>query len=231
MSDSEVDLSEVSDHELEAEIDGDDEPIQLKVSEKNSDDESSSEEEEEEDEDEDENGDVNSEMKSALKLSGIQVIQDDEEAKLLSIIGGSNDDSDTMFGGVDDYPEDDAFDKINADLKQDYLTTSHPETQIHNYEEIKALAQVKRDENNHIVDDLHKTLPFLTKFEMTRIIAQRAQQINNGHPPFVKLDRPVMDGRLIAMKELEEKRVPFIIRRTLPSGGSEYWNVRDLELI
>ena len=32
-------------------------------------------------------------------------------------------------------------------------------------------------------------------------------------------------------KELEEKKIPFIIRRPLPNGGSEYWNVSDLELL
>jgi hypothetical protein len=29
--------------------------------------------------------------------------------------------------------------------------------------------------------------------------------------------------------ELKQKRIPFIIRRPLPNGGSEYWRVQDLE--
>ena len=35
----------------------------------------------------------------------------------------------------------------------------------------------------------------------------------------------------MAELELAEKRIPFIIRRPLPNGGSEYWNVKDLENI
>ena len=40
-----------------------------------------------------------------------------------------------------------------------------------------------------------------------------------------------MDGYLIAVKELEEKILPFIVRRPMPNGGSEYWKLKDLELI
>jgi hypothetical protein len=31
--------------------------------------------------------------------------------------------------------------------------------------------------------------------------------------------------------ELEQKNIPFIIRRPIPNGGSEYWNIKDLEMI
>ena len=102
---------------------------------------------------------------------------------------------------------------------------------MHNYDEVEALTKVVRDKNNIIVDDLHKTIPFLTKYERTRIIGQRAKQINARSPVFVKVPENVIDGYLIAELELKEKRIPFIIRRPLPNGGSEYWNVKDLENI
>ena len=31
--------------------------------------------------------------------------------------------------------------------------------------------------------------------------------------------------------ELQQKRIPFIIRRPLSNGSCEYWNVKDLENI
>ena len=34
-----------------------------------------------------------------------------------------------------------------------------------------------------------------------------------------------------AEKELQEKRLPFIIMRPLPNGKCEYWNVNDLEYL
>tara|TARA_Y100000591_G_C21846161_1_gene708844 strand:- start:1328 stop:1981 length:654 start_codon:yes stop_codon:yes gene_type:complete len=125
----------------------------------------------------------------------------------------------------------DEFNKFSKELKDEYLVNFHPESKNHNYEEIRALAQVKRNVNNVIVDELHKTIPILTKFEKTRILGQRTMQLNNGHKPFIKVEREIIDNRLIAESELSSKRIPFIIRRTLPNGGAEYWNLRDLEII
>jgi DNA-directed RNA polymerase I, II, and III subunit RPABC2 len=81
------------------------------------------------------------------------------------------------------------------------------------------------------VDNLHKTIPILTKYEKTKILGLRAKQLNNGAVPFVKLSTNIIDGYLIALKELEQKKIPFIIRRPLPNGASEYWHLQDLEII
>jgi DNA-directed RNA polymerase I, II, and III subunit RPABC2 len=69
----------------------------------------------------------------------------------------------------------------------------------------------------------------MTKYEKTRILGQRAKQINDGAMPFIKVPEGVIDGYLIALKELEEKKIPFIIKRTIPGGCVEYWKVSDLE--
>ena len=121
--------------------------------------------------------------------------------------------------------------KFDKDLKKNYLESYHPEAYSHNFEEVKMMANVVRDENNNIIDPLHKTIPFMTKFEKSRILGQRAKQIDSGATPFVKVDKTMIDGYLIALKELEEKKIPFIIKRPLPNGGFEYWNVSDLELV
>ena len=121
--------------------------------------------------------------------------------------------------------------KFNAELNKNYLVDFHPECTSNNYEEIAALSVVIRDKNNNIVDDLHKTMPYLTKYEKSRIIGQRAKQINSGAKTFVKVPENVIDGYLIAEIELMQKRVPFIIRRPIFGGGCEYWCVKDLENI
>ena len=97
------------------------------------------------------------------------------------------------------------------------------------YDELYALSRIVRDKNGIIVDPLHKTTPILTKYEKTRILGQRAKQINSGNEPFISVDRNVLDGYLIAQEELAQKMIPFIIRRPLPNGGSEYWKLSDLE--
>ena len=121
--------------------------------------------------------------------------------------------------------------KFDQEIKRDYVSHHHPECIIHNYEEVKILSEVVRDSHNIIIDPFHKTIPFLTKYEKARILGQRAKQIEAGSKPFVKVPENIIDGYIIAELELREKRIPFILRRPLPSGGCEYWNLRDLEII
>ena len=121
--------------------------------------------------------------------------------------------------------------KFDKEINDNYLVNFHPESAVHNYDEILAMTKVVRDKTGIIVDDLHKTIPYLTKYERARILGQRAKQINSGATVFVKVPEKVIDGYLIAELELIEKRVPFIIRRPLPNGGSEYWSIKDLENI
>jgi DNA-directed RNA polymerase subunit K/omega len=138
---------------------------------------------------------------------------------------------------LDDDEEDDEEDedgemylqKFDHSINDNYIVNFHPESVLQNYEEILSMVKVIRDKDDIIVDDLHKTIPFLTKYERARILGQRAKQINSGATPFVKVPENVIDGYRIAELELKEKRIPFIIRRPLPNGGSEYWKLTDLE--
>jgi DNA-directed RNA polymerase subunit K/omega len=123
------------------------------------------------------------------------------------------------------------FQKLKSNVRESYIDTYHPESLSHNYDEIQTLSRVVRNSAGVIVDELHRTIPIMTKYEKTRILGQRTKQINEGAPTFIKIDSTVIDGYLIAMKELEQKKTPFIIRRPLPNGGSEYWRIQDLEII
>ena len=82
-----------------------------------------------------------------------------------------------------------------------------------------------------IVDPFHKTVPFLTKYEKARILGERAKQLNAGGKPFVNVDPSILDGYLIAEKELNEKKLPFIIKRPITNGACEYWKIEDLEIL
>jgi len=149
--------------------------------------------------------------------------------KKAQLVGGSMENSD------DDEDDDDYqtpyLQKFNAEINKNYILDFHPECAVNNYEEISVLTQVIRDTANNVIDDLHKTIPFLTKYERTRVIGQRAKQINSGAKAFVKVPENVIDGYLIAELELMQKRIPFIIRRPTPGGGCEYWNLKDLEVV
>jgi DNA-directed RNA polymerase I, II, and III subunit RPABC2 len=130
----------------------------------------------------------------------------------------------------DEY-EENYLQKFDNELNKNYITEFHPECLFHNNDEITKLSKVIRDENNIIIDPLHKTLPYLTKYEKARVLGQRAKQIETGAKPLVKTPENIIDSYVIAELELREKKIPFIIKRPIPGGAFEYWNLRDLENI
>jgi DNA-directed RNA polymerase subunit K/omega len=122
--------------------------------------------------------------------------------------------------------------KFDEKLKHKIIQDYHPELHQHNYEEIETLCKVVRDENGIIIDPFHKTIPFLTKYEMAKTVGSRAMQISSGGKPFIELKSNVIDSYLIALEELKQKKIPFIIKRPFPNGhGCEYWKLKDLEIL
>jgi len=159
----------------------------------------------------------------------------EDDLTLLGVPHGINfdDDADEDDDNDEDGDRDSSeyFQKLGASVSESYIERYHPESMSHNYDEIQTLSRVVRNSAGVIVDDLHRTIPIMTKYEKTRILGQRAKQLNEGAPAFIKIDSTVIDGYLIAVKELEQKKTPFIIRRPLPNGGSEYWRIQDLEIL
>lgn len=122
--------------------------------------------------------------------------------------------------------------KFDVDMTNNIITNSHPESILHNNDEVQKMSLVSRDNNGIIIDKLHKTIPIMTKFEKTKILGERCKQLQSGSEPFIDIaDEGYLDEYLIATRELEAKKIPFIIRRPLPNGGSEYWDIRDLEIL
>jgi len=138
--------------------------------------------------------------------------------------GSENDDDDSDDGN-------NYLRKFETDMHENYIASCHQEMLHLNNAEVSALARVVRNADGAIVDVMHKTMPFLTKYEKTRILGQRAKQLNQGAQPMIPVDKKIIDGYLIAQLELQQKALPFIIRRPLPGRKSEYWRLSDLELI
>jgi DNA-directed RNA polymerase I, II, and III subunit RPABC2 len=177
-----------------------------------------------------ETGVINKKTKQVSKKTTSKYVEELPKAKLDIPVSFEKNESD-YESDEDEEEDDDYLQKFDKEIRENYILEQHPESINHNYDEIYNLAKVQRNKDNIIVDSLHKTIPILTKYEKTRILGQRAKQLNNGAKPLVKLPVPLIDGYLIALKELEEKMIPVIIRRPLPNGASEYWHLRDLEIL
>ena len=123
------------------------------------------------------------------------------------------------------------FKKIERKIDNNILEQSHPEIMNINSEEMMALSKCVKNKAGIVVDLLHQTLPFLTKYERAKVLGIRAKQLDTGSKPFINITEQMINSYTIASEELQQKKIPFIIRRPLPNGASEYWKIEDLDLI
>ena len=225
-----IDLEEEEEDDLEEE----------EIDEKKNEDSEEEEEEEEEDLEEDlEEDDLDGDLEDADEDA--EYLEEDKKEKRKKKIDKKKEEdlvsnfSEKDYDSEEDTDEEDEDDsmlqKFNENLNMKFLEDIHVETKSVNYDEMIALSRVVRDKNGKIIDPLHKTLPFLTKYEKARIIGARAEQLDRGGEAFIPLDENIINGRTIALMEFEAKKIPFIIARPLPNGSIEYWNLRDLEIL
>lgn len=148
----------------------------------------------------------------------------------------SNSNKNSTLNGVNniqlDYSDEETeqINTFDTENIRNFILDSHPECILHNADEIAKMSVVIRNSNGIIIDPLHKTFPFLSKFEKTKVIGVRAKQIDYGATPLVNTTN-IIDSYLIANMEFNEKKIPFIIRRPIPNGGFEYWKLIDLECV
>jgi len=119
-------------------------------------------------------------------------------------------DQDEDTGNILDPAIDEEFDIDNIAKKKLYDITSAEDIEI-NYE-----------------SGTNYSTPYLTKYESAKLIGIRAQQIASGSKPNVKVPKYMTDVIEIAELELQMRKIPFLIKRDLPSGKNEYCKIQDL---
>ena len=77
---------------------------------------------------------------------------------------------------------------------------------------------IKKSKSKVIPIKERLTSRFLTKYERAKIIGERAIEVPEG----------IWDPLQIAEIELKQKKIPFTIRRYLPNGDYEDWDINDL---
>jgi len=72
--------------------------------------------------------------------------------------------------------------------------------------------------------------PIMSKYERTKIIGIRAEEIARGAQPLIEVSPGITQAEKIAEEELNQRKTPFILRRLI-NDKYEYWRIEDLEFI
>jgi hypothetical protein len=119
----------------------------------------------------------------------------------------------------------------NAGDPMEVLYKHHPETILDYAEKVTPYIPLQQVPPSDGKDSAHKTQPFLSVYERTKILGFRANQLAQGAPPYIARPEHITSVFDIAKMELEQRRLPYIIKRPLPDGAFEYWRLSDMMLI
>lgn len=73
------------------------------------------------------------------------------------------------------------------------------------------------------------TRPFLTKYELVRIIGTRRKQLSLGAKPMIKIEGNLSINEIVE-EEIKNNMIPFKIKRPLPDSNKiEIWDFSELK--
>lgn len=116
----------------------------------------------------------------------------------------------------------------------DFLTMHHPEIRLDYIAEVQQKLPLQNYPPTNGKDPNHKSVPYLTPYEKAKIIGFRANQLAQGARLLISLgsdQEHVTDVLQLARLELEQRKLPFILKRPMPDGTFEYWRLQDLLIL
>jgi len=157
--------------------------------------------------------DISSISSDELGSEEIESVDDDEQANIVEPIQLLDDEE-----NLDEDEEDDEnFDDIEEDENVINISENHKFEIVSKDKTYERLASRKKE-----------TSPLMNRFELTKLVGIRAQQLACGMAPCVSFDPDITNTEFIAIQELLQKKMPLIIRRYLPNGVYEDWRVNEL---
>ena len=120
---------------------------------------------------------------------------------------------------------------VTPDDPFEILYKFHPETILDYVETVVPEVPLQSAPPIDSTDKKHKSPPFLTIYERTKILGARTNQLAEGAMPFVTVPEYMTQPLEIAKLELEQRRLPYIIKRPMPDGTFEYWRLSDLMIL
>ncbi|ADO67525.1 putative DNA-dependent RNA polymerase subunit Rpb6 [Cafeteria roenbergensis virus] len=108
-----------------------------------------------------------------------------------------------------------------------------------NEDDINSIVSEHLESDENLVDDGLKeyvvakedriTRPFLTKYELVRIIGTRRKQLSLGAKPMIKIEGKLSINEIVD-EEIKLNMVPLKIKRPLPDSNKvEIWEFSELE--
>ena len=146
-----------------------------------------------------------------------------DEFDEINIDVSENDDDDLEYNSI--YNDDEIEDDLNSDDDDELPDEVLPENDFSKFD-IVSNTQVYI-ENEKSKKKFH---PFLTNFEKIKILALRAQQIEDSSPVLVNVPEHISSSKDIAQLEYDQKKIPFMIRRYLSNTDYyEDWKLEEFE--
>lgn len=136
---------------------------------------------------------------------------------------------------MDDRPSTDTSSTQHERRRQDDdNVTSLPPPLPHGVHRIHDYGELMRG----YVPEKNRTLPVMTRFERAKVLGLRTEQLARGAEPMIEGDwtsmlsspmsSPSYSPSAIAMEELNAKKTPYIIVRSLPDGSKDMWKIKDM---
>ena len=162
---------------------------------------------------------------SIIKLSK-KLKKEDDEIDESEIDETDKIDDDVEFNDDDDTIDEDDNSEIDIEnnFEEDNKLCDIDNEYYDNDDEIEAQPDINIV---YIKKEDRQSLSKLTKYEMVRILGERTKQLTMGAKPLIKNYKGLNYDK-IAEEELKLNMIPFKIRRPLPNGKYELWNLEEL---
>ncbi|KAF9539647.1 DNA-directed RNA polymerases I II and III subunit RPABC2 [Mortierella hygrophila] len=131
-----------------------------------------------------------------------------------------DDEDNDGYGGYGNEPEEDTEHDMDEEQEGDGY---------HNKVDFNKPVKANLPAPKAVAKEDRTTTPYMTKYERARILGARALQLSMNAPVLVDLEGET-DALNIAMKELNNKMIPLVVRRYLPDNTYEDWEVSEMIL-
>lgn len=129
--------------------------------------------------------------------------------------------------GDEDLGQVEVYDDLDEDFYE--IEEEDPTEETDEIYDVKDTIDIIKEKISKLIPrNERKTSHIMTIYEKTRLLGIRTQQIDMGCEPLIDTSKGFTESLQIAEQELKEKKMPLIIRRFLPNGDYEDWEVDEM---